>query len=686
MPLFPPVTDTLRWDDLVREGRSLLPLVAADWTDQNTSDPGIALLELIAWLAETDSYRSGVVSDRERRLLLALAGFAPAAPRAARCLVQVTAAAPGPVAAGREFDGDRDGDVIPFTLLHDVAVSGATVAAVAWTAAGGAAGDRATCVDLTRARAAGRPIEPFGADPTVGDTLLVGLARAGGLVAGDVDLWFVADDGLTAPERTAPPPLGSAPAPADAHHTARTAWEAWDGAQWTAVTADDRTAALSQSGRVRLSWPAPVAAPIDPRPPSDAEAGPLAGIVAHWVRCRIVTAGHDAPPRLSGLHLDAGEAVAARTYTGADAEEMGVARGVPHERMRLARSWCDVPPTVTADGRPVRIVTDLALAGARDLCAVLEPDGVTLRFGDGRAGDLLPAGAEVRATGWWTTTAGLGDVRPPVAIAATADAAAGFRLVAGLRAGAPAEDVAATAARAEAALWVHDRLTDAVRRRSGDSLDALPLRDARALGVPERAVTARDAERIALATPGVALARARALPQVDPRLPGLVADGCLTVVVVPWLPVARPFPAAGALRRVRANLEAGRTLGTRIFVVGPEYASIAVTATLVLRPGARADTTVIAAEEAMRAFLHPVPTGAETGGWPFGRTVRRTEVLQRLDALAGVDRVDDLTLAREGCPPGCDDLDLCPTELALAGPLTFTTRVTARPTTRGGAS
>ncbi len=467
----------------------------------------------------------------------------------------------------------------------------------------------------------------------------------------------------------------------------------WDGADWTVTPALDGTAALSRSGRVRVSWPAPVASLIDPRPPADPDAGPLAGIVAHWLRCRVVAAGHDAPPRLAGLHLDAGEAVAARTYSGVGADVVGVARGVPHETLRLAHAWCDTPPEVTADGQPVRIVADLVLAGAgapSRLCAVCEPDGVSLRFGDGRTGDLLPAGAEVRATGWWTTTAGLGAVGPPMVIGDSPRVIgareAGLRLVASLRAGAPAEDVAATAARAEAALWAHDRLTDAARRRSSDSLDALTLTEARALAVPERSVTARDAERIALATPGVALARARALPQVDPRLPGLVADGCLTVVVVPWLPVARPFPTAGALRRVRAELEAGRTVGTRVFVVGPDYASMAVTATLVLRRGARADAVVTAAEAAIRAFLHPVPTAPDERGWPFGRTVRRTEVLQRLDALEGVDRVDGLTLAREGCPAGCDDIDLCPTELALAGTLSFTTRPDTRTRSGGGAS
>ena len=86
-----------------------------------------------------------------------------------------------------------------------------------------------------------------------------------------------------------------------------------------------------------------------------------------------------------------------------------------------------------------------------------------------------------------------------------------------------------------------------------------------------------------------------------------------------------------ALRRVRAALAAGRTLGSRVFVVGPTYVSIGVAATLVPRRGIRAQDAVAAGTAALRGFLHPVTGGPSGRGWPFGRTVRRTEILQLLD-------------------------------------------------------
>lgn len=665
MPLFPPVTDTLRWDDLVRQGRAQLPLVAPEWTDQNTSDPGIALLELIAWLVEADSYRSSAVSDRERRLLLALAGIVPEPARAARCLARPISGA-GVVPAGTTADGDRDGERVPITLVHDVAVTGTTVAAVVSAGAGAdAAAYLADCSDLTRERSAGRAFAPLGSDPGPGDALLLGLEGHG---AGALDLWLVVADGVGSPEVVEPAE----------HHSAVTQWEAWDGTAWVPVAAVDDTAALSRSGRVRLEVPAIPAVPL-----GDQTDGALAGRTLAWVRCRLADGRHDAPPALAAIHVDVGEAVAARAYgtPGAPAV-IGIATGVPGERMRLPHPWCDgVPELWLGDAAPFEalpVVADLAQTGPRTRAAMLDPDGIGVQFGDGLRGATLPEGATVRVSGMWTTTAGVGELRPPITVRSLPPDHIGLEVVSALRPGAPAEGVAAAAARAEGAMWVHERLTDAARAAAATSLDDLPLDVVRRLGVPERAVTALDVERIALATPGVALARARALPQVDPRLIGLVADGCVTVVVVPWLPAGRPTPTRAALRRVRAALEAGRIVGSRLFVVGPTYVSIGVRATVIARRGVTAQDAEAAATAALRGFLHPVTGGPSGRGWPFGRTVRRTEILQLLDDRTEIDRVEGLTLSRE--VPGhavdaeCGDIDLCPTELALAGTLSLAAR------------
>ncbi|MGW6194766.1 baseplate J/gp47 family protein [Kribbella sp. NPDC055110] len=683
MPLFPPVTDTLRWEELVHHGRAQLPLVSPTWTDQNTSDVGIALLELLAFLVETDSYRSGAVTDRQRRRLLALVGYDPLPARPATALVGLSGTGRFVVPHGFVLLGAREEGVVPLTLLDDVAVTGATVAVAASAVAAAADDDyRVGCADLSRDLTARRPAQPFGPEPAVGDTFLVGLDCAGGLSAGPVDLWIMTSPGLSQPEADG---TGS-------HHDVTTEWQAYDGATWQPVLgpdlADD-TAALTRSGHVRLVLP-----PLPTSTLGDQVAGCLAGRSVVWLRSRITSGRHDAAPIISAVHVDVGRVIAAHPFDtaltppaglGPDLADLGSATGAPGETFVLPQPWCDRVPAlwvVDPDGttHSVRIVADPALATPHDYAAYLDPDGREVQFGDGRCGRTLAAGATVLAAGTWTTDLGVGSVLPPLRVEVPADGrtqtllgpnAAGThaRLIDSLTVGAPAEDLLHTAARAEQALWVHDRLSEALSYRKATSLDELGLEEVRGLPVPERVVTAADLERRTLATPGTALWRARALPEVDPRLPGMRADGCVTVVVVPSLPVQEPRPTAGLLRRIRADLAPVRTLGTRVFVVGPEYVRVGVRATLVLLPGTAPREVVRRAEAAVAAFLHPVTGGPSGRGWPFGRAVRRSEVLQLLDGVAGVDRVDDLTLSRGTSAGDCGDVTLRPTQLVLAGHL-----------------
>ena len=72
MPLPIPNLDDLRWEDLVAEGRSLIPASAPDWTNHNASDPGITLMELFAFICEKLMYQLNRVSDRNVAEFLSL--------------------------------------------------------------------------------------------------------------------------------------------------------------------------------------------------------------------------------------------------------------------------------------------------------------------------------------------------------------------------------------------------------------------------------------------------------------------------------------------------------------------------------------------------------------------------------------------------------------------------------------
>jgi hypothetical protein len=67
-----PNLDDRSFDELVREGLSILPAWAPEWTDHNPSDPGITLVELLAYFTEMLLYRIGRITPESKLQFLRL--------------------------------------------------------------------------------------------------------------------------------------------------------------------------------------------------------------------------------------------------------------------------------------------------------------------------------------------------------------------------------------------------------------------------------------------------------------------------------------------------------------------------------------------------------------------------------------------------------------------------------------
>jgi hypothetical protein len=72
MALVLPRLDDHTWNDLVEEGRSLIPTFAPDWTNYNAADPGITLIELFAYFCEALIYRLDRIGEPNLRAFLRL--------------------------------------------------------------------------------------------------------------------------------------------------------------------------------------------------------------------------------------------------------------------------------------------------------------------------------------------------------------------------------------------------------------------------------------------------------------------------------------------------------------------------------------------------------------------------------------------------------------------------------------
>ncbi|MEO7141938.1 MAG: baseplate J/gp47 family protein, partial [Bryobacteraceae bacterium] len=206
--------------------------------------------------------------------------------------------------------------------------------------------------------------------------------------------------------------------------------------------------------------------------------------------------------------------------------------------------------------------------------------------------------------------------------------------------------------------------------QAAETLDAAIARAIRMLARPQRAITLSDYETLTLETPGADVARVTAWADHHPSFPCFEAQGVVTVVVLPNMPgPTAPMPSPNLIRGVAAYLNRRRIAGTRIEVTGPAYRTVTVQARIQSTAGANKTAVQQRIVDALNAFLDPLTGGPAGTGWPFGRAVFRTEMLQTIDQVPGVDYVTSLALFVDGClcDPQCGNVCLSPTELVAAG-------------------
>lgn len=87
--------DDQRYDEIVAEAKGRLPWLCPVWTDHNAHDPGITILELMAWYKEMQQYQMDRLTPALERALLELAGARPFREKPAECALEFPPDAPG---------------------------------------------------------------------------------------------------------------------------------------------------------------------------------------------------------------------------------------------------------------------------------------------------------------------------------------------------------------------------------------------------------------------------------------------------------------------------------------------------------------------------------------------------------------------------------------------------------------
>jgi predicted phage baseplate assembly protein len=636
MTLPAPLLDDRQFQDIVNEAKRLIPRYCPDWTDHNVADPGVALIELLAWMSEAVIYRLNQVPDRLYVKFLELMGIQPFPASAARTDLLFRLAAPADTAVRVEArtqvatDDRRADEPVVFTTDTELLLRPPNLVSVLTRTADGTFTDVWDGLRTRTTRAACFPtLVP-------GDALYLGFAESlsGNLLQIDVE---------TSAE-------GAGIRPDDPPRR----WQAWDGAIWKAVRVlSDTSDGFNSSGIIQLLVP--------PRHP----AMPVVGTRAYWLRCRLVDLEsgqlpYDRSPQLDALTVTCrGGAVTAQHAYSVGPELLGTSTGDPHQVFQVRR----VPVLPRRAGEHVRVVThgeSPSGSAAADGTGGLPPAGEDWT----EAEDFTDTGPDDQVYVWSSTSGEITfapQVRQPrthrgphgregvpedhrafggVPPAGAQIWVTGYRYGGGRRGNVGARTLTALRTSIPGVESVTN-LDPATGGVDPETIENAKIRGPLELRGGNRAVTAADFERLTLrASPGVA--RALCLPPSAPGAP-------VRVLVVPRVEVAPELLELSHLdlpedleHAVVEYLDDRRLLTARVLVDKPRFLGISVAARVRAAPGRRPETVRADCEAALYRYLNPLVGGPRGDGWPFHRDLGVGEVFGLLGGVSGVDAVEEV--------------------------------------------
>jgi hypothetical protein len=333
MPLPLPNLDDRRWQDLTQEAVALIPRYAPQWTDFNTHDPGITLLELFAWLSESLIYRLNLVPDRFKWKFLSLIGFRRRGPQPSYTVLMfqpIPAGVQLELPKGAQFQGIAlSGTAAVFSTVRPIDLSPVTLSAVQGDDGSG------TLRDYSRDFLDGLPITALGTNPPPGAALYLGFKTIPTGVPVATWFWFEgrghdaaerlriidedrAQKAACRPCKPGWPCNGTPvvqesdtcdrdPEPTPPHHSARIVWEVFAGGTWTALTpismparpstgeVVDGTRSLTLNGVVEVNLPASI---------TQTSLGTVPDSL-FYIRCRLAGGAYDTPVVLGAIRPNA---------------------------------------------------------------------------------------------------------------------------------------------------------------------------------------------------------------------------------------------------------------------------------------------------------------------------------------------------------------------------------------------
>ncbi|HMV66289.1 MAG TPA: putative baseplate assembly protein [Myxococcota bacterium] len=701
--------------------RARIPIHAPEWTDHNDSDPGVAILQLFAWLADQLGYRLNRVPDRNYLAFLEMIGIRLQPATAAstklalllthpesltgRTAVPAGSKAKATTGTKPEFETDEEIEIVPAQLAAMITTISSDLRDLVDASVGGEALDASDVAswieahlsivwDGTKPKLEAMPAEPVAIGQYGSDDehryLWLGFAFASApsaaFVGQRVTLTVQLDDDeqpdvLAHADCMSPGETSGAATSDLAWYRPRQVGEATG--RWLALrVVSDSTAGFTRSGEIVFDVPSRIG------PIPDDEWVDLLTVepLTMAEMCDLADEEADEPPPQTEPHPLPGSLPTSlndqtlvvpisgwiRVGWGGDTMPPLSIRQVTFNAVPATAATTVTDEIVaTGTGNPGQSYT---LANTNLLDGTLE-----LAVEDVASGDLVD----------WTEVETLDASGPDDTVYLLDREAGELRFGDGSRGRPPplnARVIALTyrygggedtevdvgTITTPSSLPAGVKVTNLYAARGGrdaETLEEARERAPRELKVLRRAVTASDYQLLAKQTEGLRVARAEVVPlrrpYADPTIdgPGLDmgeddAAGALSVIILPDDDTAFPRPTEGMLRTVCAWLDGYRLVTTEVHVVPPMYVRLYDWKIVVYAsPGYSTADVRAAIVEQLSTWLHPLTGGDDGEGFPLAAVIPHSAILARLFRVTGVARVDTLELSFDGYAPQEDPDD-----------------------------
>ena len=639
-----PNLDNLRFQkDLVDEARRRIIRYCPEWTDYNISDPGITLIELFAFMAESMIYRMNRVPERNYLKFLEMMGLHPLPASSAHAELTFYLSVPFPLnpddelqaivpqgleVTTRQMEGEPE---IIFSVDKRMVLTAPHLVQLRRD------------VDFNKNYLPRLGIETFHAfnpnGPKPGDTFYLGFDENQDISGYILRLTFDCEESLAVGVRRSDPPW---------------VWECSLGEnRWQEVPVSSRKGEKDSTGGLNNPHGTLVL-----HLPQEITQDLVHGRRAYWLRCRLEQRApeqgmYTESPRVT--HLEAhtlGGKTWATHATAKHDEVLGQSIGEPGQTFRVQHA----PVLTLRTGEAVEVeervgseigyvpwtqVKDFANSDQYDRVYTLDEASGTITFGPGirqpdgtihQYGRVPEAGRKVRISQYRFGGGGAGNV-PAEKIQV-------------LRSGVPFIDRVINFIRAEGG-------------RDQESLEELQMRAQRDMRSQQRAVTAEDFENLAR-NANRSVARVKCNGAV--RAGKGQAPGVVELLVVPAAfdairlgDLSKLVLDSVVLTQIRNYIDQYRLIATIVNIRAPNYLGIKVQAEVAATPFSSPEQVAMRVKERLAAYLSPLKIwapdqpdelfGPVWEGWPFGRELFVAELFSLLQAVPGVKHVLDVKIS-----------------------------------------